>query len=259
LENADARERTDVRSLEIEHIMPQNERLNESWKQMLGPNWREIQQRWLHRLGNLTLTGYNSTYSDRAFQMKKTMKKGFAESAVRLNKYVREQDTWTEQQLQERTELLVAEALRIWPPLHVDPEALNSVQRLRIQQRAARRNVETVPMSPAALQLFSALRPRILEMAPGIIEMAESKSVSYHAPAFFLEVIPRINSLTLLFPLQFSELSVVPQIASDASEWQFIVNSKHSGGVLARVKSPEDIGMALPLLHQALKAVQAEP
>jgi len=58
---------------------------------MLGETWREVQKTWLNRLGNLTLTGYNSTYSDRPFEEKKTVEGGFADSSVRLNKFVREQ------------------------------------------------------------------------------------------------------------------------------------------------------------------------
>ena len=69
---------------------------------MLGDNWRDIQRRWLHRLGNLTLTGYNSTYSDRPFQEKKTIQGGFNESSVRLNRFVRESPVWTETQMETR-------------------------------------------------------------------------------------------------------------------------------------------------------------
>jgi hypothetical protein len=53
--------------------MPQNERLPPIWREMLGDGWRETQRLWLHRLGNLTLTGYNSTYSDRPFEEKKSI------------------------------------------------------------------------------------------------------------------------------------------------------------------------------------------
>ena len=50
-----------------------------------GPEWEEIQQKWLHTLGNLTLTGYNSEYSDRPFVEKRDMSGGFSESPLRLN------------------------------------------------------------------------------------------------------------------------------------------------------------------------------
>ena len=48
-------------------------------------------------------------------------------------------------------------------------------------------------------QSFEELRPLIEAIVPERIELAENKSVSYHAPAFFLEVIPRKERLDLLF------------------------------------------------------------
>jgi hypothetical protein len=50
--------------------MPQNENLRAEWRKMLGNSWKEVQQQWVHRLGNLTLTGYNPEYSDRSFEDK---------------------------------------------------------------------------------------------------------------------------------------------------------------------------------------------
>jgi hypothetical protein len=95
LENHGSKERTDTGKYSIEHIMPQNEKLSPEWRRMLGEQWQSVQREWLHRLGNLTLTGYNSEYSDRSFDDKKTVPGGFSESSVRLNKFVREQPKWT--------------------------------------------------------------------------------------------------------------------------------------------------------------------
>ncbi|MCZ5581046.1 HNH endonuclease family protein [Escherichia coli] len=50
-----------------------------------GPEWKRIHKKWLHTLGNLTLTGYNSSYSDRPFAKKRDIKGGFKESPLRLN------------------------------------------------------------------------------------------------------------------------------------------------------------------------------
>ena len=58
-------EQSDTSGYSIEHIMPQNEKIPEAWRVMLGEGWKGVRQTWLHRLGNLTLTGYNSTYSDK--------------------------------------------------------------------------------------------------------------------------------------------------------------------------------------------------
>ncbi|MEN6433014.1 MAG: DUF262 domain-containing protein [Smithella sp.] len=76
LEN-NSKEKIDTSSFTIEHVMPQNEDLRTEWKTMLGSDWKAVQEMWLHRLGNITLTGYNERYSDRPFADKKTIEGGF--------------------------------------------------------------------------------------------------------------------------------------------------------------------------------------
>src|SRR5213076_2566159 len=78
LENYGRKDRVSVDEYTIEHILPQNENLPVQWKTELGPGWGRIQKTYLHTLGNLTLTGYNSEYSDRPFLEKRDMKGGFA-------------------------------------------------------------------------------------------------------------------------------------------------------------------------------------
>lgn len=89
LENHGRMERVPVDEYTIEHILPQNENMSDSWKSDLGPEWERIQKTYLHTLGNLTLTGYNSEYSDRPFSEKRDMPGGFAQSPLRLNESLR--------------------------------------------------------------------------------------------------------------------------------------------------------------------------
>jgi uncharacterized protein with ParB-like and HNH nuclease domain len=86
LENHDRKERVNVSEYTIEHILPQNTNLNHDWREALGPDWEKIQQKYVHTLGNLTLTGYNSEYSDKFFTDKRDMKGGFRESPLKLNR-----------------------------------------------------------------------------------------------------------------------------------------------------------------------------
>ena len=113
LENDGQREPSPVSEYTIEHIMPQV--LTDEWRDMLGDDHENVHAGWQHRLGNLTLTAYNSSYSNRPFGEKKTRAGGFNESAVRLNRFVREQSEWTETQMEERGKLLAERALTIWP------------------------------------------------------------------------------------------------------------------------------------------------
>ena len=70
------------KQLSIEHIMPQ--KLSPEWKSALGANAQSVHKTWLDRLGNLTLTAYNSKYSNSSFEEKCNMEKGFNESGLRL-------------------------------------------------------------------------------------------------------------------------------------------------------------------------------
>ena len=119
LENGTSKEVNDIvgylesNSLSIEHIMPQT--LTPLWREALGENYEKIHEQWLHTIANLTLTGYNSNYSNRPFAEKKTMDNGFVQSGLRLNQYIAQFDKWTETELKERNEHLMQMALDIWP------------------------------------------------------------------------------------------------------------------------------------------------
>ncbi len=116
LENADSLETIPIDSTySIEHIMPQT--LTAEWRAELGVNAVSIHKEWLHRLGNLTLTAYNSKYSNSSFAQKCTMEHGFAHSSLRLNRDIAEHDHWGRQEMEQRTAVLVAKALKLWPYL----------------------------------------------------------------------------------------------------------------------------------------------
>lgn len=104
----------------IEHIMPQT--LNGDWKAMLGDNFEEIQDKYLHTFANLTLTGINSELSNKPFEIKRDGKKigneiypGYKNSKYRLTKNVTLCDKWTEIELQHRCNEIVATFLRLYP------------------------------------------------------------------------------------------------------------------------------------------------
>ena len=102
LENYGRKERVPVDEYTIEHIMPQNEDLSAEWREALGAEWGRVQETWLHTLGNLSLTGYNSEYSDHPFPKKRDMAGGFRESPVRLNDGLGKLNSWNEAEIQDR-------------------------------------------------------------------------------------------------------------------------------------------------------------
>ncbi len=90
--------------------MPQT--LTSEWKKTLGANYNSIKKKWLHTLGNLTLTGYNSELSNKRFDEKKKI---YQESNVYLNKYFQKINDWNEESIKQRAEMLANTAIKLWP------------------------------------------------------------------------------------------------------------------------------------------------
>lgn len=111
-EKVDIERLVDQNELTIEHIMPQN--LTPNWIEMLGDNYKEIHEKYLHTIGNLTLTGYNSQMSNRPFQDKKNIENGFNNSRLKLNRYIASIEKWDEEEISKRTEILFDIAKEIW-------------------------------------------------------------------------------------------------------------------------------------------------
>ncbi len=88
--------------------------LTPAWVRALGDDYEEIHETWIHRIANLTLTAYNSKYSNSTFEEKKSMKNGFEDSGIRMNTYIAKKDKWTLTELEERSKYLMGRALEIW-------------------------------------------------------------------------------------------------------------------------------------------------
>lgn len=135
-EAVDVKQKMQDKLYTIEHIMPQT--LTDEWRSELGVEQAEsVHEKWLHTAANLTLTAYNSEYSNRPFKEKRDGipalpdMRGFRDSCIALNNYVSKCDVWTETQLEERLESLKLLALKLWPypqttftPLEIQEEMI---------------------------------------------------------------------------------------------------------------------------------------
>lgn len=119
LENGDSSEykeiynRLDSGEYSIEHIMPQ--KLTPAWNRELKDDAEQIHAEWVHRIANLTLTAYNSKYSNSSFQEKKTMPDGYLQSGIKMNQRVSQKEHWGLPELEERSAELTKLALALWP------------------------------------------------------------------------------------------------------------------------------------------------
>lgn len=260
LEN-DSKENIDTEKFTIEHVMPQNPDLCPEWQSMLGANWKAVQETWLHRLGNVTLTAYNQEYSDLPFVKKKALvdkqgkQVGFDFSPLRLNKFIRDQATWTEAQIEQRGKDLAAKGVGIWPALTVDLAAVKAAELEERKLQAAKFSVDKLEFDAESKTLFDLLRPQVLALDEDVIELCGAKSVTYRVYDFFLEIIPRKRRLSLILNLDFEECDDPTQRAFDATEYAFITHASENGGVLFSVEEASHIAPALHVIRQAFEKV----
>lgn len=114
IETKDVYTHLDNKVYTIEHIMPQH--LTPAWTRALGPNSAEIHSTWLHRLANLTLTGYNPNLSNKTFAEKRDAAEGgYKASGLKMNQRIAQKETWGLIELEERNHELAVLALKIWP------------------------------------------------------------------------------------------------------------------------------------------------
>lgn len=205
LENKDRKEQIHIGDYTIEHIMPQSANLSSEWQTMLGDQWQELHEKYLHNLGNLTLTGYNSELSNRSFSEKKKMTGGFNDSPLRLNEYPRQANSWGAEEIETRAQLLAQKACQIWTRPYLPQEILDSYKK-KSSLEPSLYSMETYDWSPDMLELFHVVRKRILNLDPSVREVFLKLYVAYKVQTNFVDIIPQKRSLRLSINLPFDEV-----------------------------------------------------
>lgn len=241
LEN-DSKEKIDTNKFSIEHIMPRNENMRPEWRAMLGDNWQSIQQAWLHRLGNLTLTGYNPEYSDKDFQTKKSIVGGFDESPLRLNRDMRESSQWTEREMEARARRLAEQSINLWPMLQVSSELISEYELEEYKRLSYGKTTADVPgFNSTTTTLFSQLESYIKGIGDDITLITGKKNLTFYTLEPFLQAIPRKNYLALVMALEYDQLTAEIQgLCNNTSDWSFIVNATLRG-VYCELHSENDL------------------
>ena len=202
-----------IENYTIEHIMPQNSNLNLEWQQMLGAEWREIQKIYLHTIGNLTLTAYNSEMSDRSFMVKMDMEGGFKESALRLNSYIVKLTEWNEQRIKERAVLLADKAKQIWAYPDLTDAELAPYQ--MAEKPAERYSLETYDTNIFTKTLFEVLDRRIQNLSPNVKREFKKLYVAYKLDTNFVDVVFQKQRLRISVNMKFSEVNDPQGICHD--------------------------------------------
>lgn len=214
LENHGRKERVAVEDYTIEHILPQNPKLSDAWKASLGPDWQRVQQTLQNTLGNLTLTGYNSEYSDRPFKYKRDTVTnrdgepvGFAASPLLLNQGLAAVQDWNEHSIAARAERLAIRAAKTWAVPHLPADILDAY-RPAPATTGQQYGIEHHPhlVSGAMRELFAQLRQQVLALDPCVSEEILKLYVAYKAETNFVDVVPQATRLQLSLNMPFHEI-----------------------------------------------------
>ena len=245
LENHERKERVAVHEYTIEHIMPQNKYLSEEWKNDLGLEWKRIHDSYLHTIGNLTLTGYNSEYSDRPFREKCTIKGGFVESPIRLNQGLGELKQWNEQTICDRAIKLAEKAIEVWKQPHLDSKTLETYEKPSPTSYSIKDH-ERLLKGPTSM-IFQELRKQVLAIDPCVTEEFLKVYVAYKAETNFVDVVPQAKRLRLSLNMHFHEIDDPRGICKDVSN----LGRWGNGDVEVGLQSPDELPYLMGLIRQA--------
>ncbi len=249
LENYGRKEPVSIEEYTIEHIMPQNPDLRPAWRQALGENWQDIHETYLHTLGNLTLTGYNSEYSDKPFIEKRDMKGGFAASPLVLNEGLGQLDIWDETAINERAKRLSAVSLKIWSRPTLSEEQLSKYKKL-VASSDEEYNLDDHPwlnVTPQRTALFEEFDSAVHAFNPNVTRHVLKIYIAYKAETNFVDVVPLKSKLALSINVPFGELVDPRGIARDVSK----IGRRGNGNYEVELDETTDFDYVLGLVRQA--------
>ncbi len=200
----DTKEPVDTQKCDIEHIMPQT--LNPKWEGDLGENFEAIHEKYLHTIGNLTLTGYNSEYSNKSFQEKQGMEGGFKDSPLRLNQGLKDLESFGEKEIEERANDLADWALKIWTYPKLDAETLEKYKPKKDKKEKKAYDLSSYNFGPDSRELFDTLRKEIKALDERVTENFMKHYITYKHGTIFASIGPLKSKLNLILNMDFSEL-----------------------------------------------------
>lgn len=236
-----------IENYTIEHIMPQNTNLSPEWQHDLGVNWKEIQKTYIHTIGNLTLTAYNSEMSDRPFMDKMNMPGGFKESALRLNAYLVKLTEWNEDHIKERAQQLAAKAVQIWPyPSLTNAELAPYTAE---EKSAPKYTLETYDINAFTKILFETLDRRIMNLSPAVKREYKKLYIAYKLDTNFVDIVVQKQRLRISVNMKFSEVYDPLGICRDVTG----LGRWGNGDVELFMEHTSDIDRVMEIIEQSYK------
>lgn len=250
LENFNRKERVPVNEYTIEHIMPQNENLPNHWRYELGEEWERVHETYLHTLGNLTLTGYNSEYSDRSFIDKRDMEGGFKYSPLKVNEGLQNVEFWNEAAIINRAKQLADRACVVWAVPSLPNEILSGYQdEQHNDKKYTLKDHPYLEDGTVVREIFEKFKKEILALDLSVTEDVLKRYIAFKADTNFVDVVPLKNRLRLSINIPFYEINDPRKITKDISN----IGRWGNGDTEVVLSDISDLPYVIGLVRQALE------
>ncbi|MEI7452512.1 MAG: DUF262 and DUF1524 domain-containing protein [Candidatus Falkowbacteria bacterium] len=234
----------DIKRLSIEHIMPQE--LTRIWIDDLGDDFKRVHEQYLHKLGNLTLTGFNQEMSNKSFKEKK--RDGFENSGVFMNKELLELDKWDEEKIVKRAEKLSNLITSIWESPKLSDEVVFKYKKV-VEKEDIDYSVDDYEhLKGDMLDLFNKLRNEIINLDSSLVrEEFKKLYIAYKVNTNFVDIVPQAKRLRLSLNMSFRDINDPRGLCRDVSN----VGRWGNGDVEVGLSNINDILYVIGLIRQA--------
>ncbi|EMH07692.1 hypothetical protein HMPREF1410_01466 [Helicobacter pylori GAM249T] len=263
LENFDTKEPVGTQKCDTEHIMPQT--LTLEWQKDLGENFEAIHEKYLHTIGNLTLTGYNTEYSNKSFQEKRDMEKGFKQSSLKLNQSLKDLESFGEKEIEKRANDLADWALKIWTYPILEAETLEEYkpkkekkekkekEEYKLKKEKKVYDLSSYKFSSNSRELFDTLRKEIKALDERVTEKFNQQYIAYKfCKISFVDIVVQEKGLKLYLKMNLNELQdeIKEKLKiRDVSN----IGRPCVGNMEVELETKENIPYCLGLIRQALE------
>ena len=171
---------------------------------------------------------------------------GFDHSPLRLNEFLRSIDVWNEESIKDRAQQLSEKANLIWSSPDISPETLNKYR--TVNKDTAEYTIEEYEhLSGDLLDLYGALKKRVLNIDASVKEEYKKLYIAFKAPSNFVDIEVQKTQLRLTLNMDFSEVIDPKGLCKDVSNrgkwgnWDVEVR-------LSRIEELDDV---MELIQQA--------
>ncbi len=250
LENHSRKELVNAENYTIEHILPQNPKVSEEWQKELGDNWKGIKEKYLHTLGNLSLTAYNSELSDKPFSHKKTITGGFNESPLFLNQSVRNVETWNEEAINKRANDLAGRALIVWTRPTLSEESLNVYREPEKSKDEVQYTIDQYEyLQDDMLDLYQSFEKRVCNIDSSVRVEFKKLYIAFKAQTNFVDVVPQKKKLRLSLNIDFDQIKDPNGLCKDVSD----LGRWGNGDVEVGLQNPSELDYVIDLVKQSFE------